>query len=1223
MHVMKGLFLSLHASLADKGLSRGINTPPTTQWHDLSGKGNHGVLKGFSFEPESGWAGNNSLPDPYSLYFDGYNDYVDCGEAIVPISSVTFEAWFYYVGGNVVLSFGGQLENTQGFSIVFNDKGELELYVKTASKKAVLNLGVKSRLEWYHVAGSYDEATGYFSVYLNGAPNGRIKATDGTFTTPPTRLVIGRHNTENSQWFRGAIPVIRVYDRALSMDEVGKNYLSGYLLHRAEKNLSSHINVPNAVNLSSSLRVSIEGKVRGSYDVTPASVVDTKSYIIVKRPVDLSSSAYVNPNTALHGNYNIGVIEKSNLEGSISVKKPSNLHSIITITPHTKVSVRYGMEQLFINDLDSSVNVNQAGTLPSAIYVPPISKVTTSYKVQGITISDLRSFVIVKGSGNLAGNIKVSSRNIVTSRYNIQGISNTDLLSNLNISTVSHLQSTIRIKSHTKLVGNYRLIVGEVGDLQSLLTIASTSNLVSNVKIAPHAIMKVKYGVLAGGLKDLPSTLRISSTVNLESTIGISPYTKLIGRYVISGLYLSDLQSSLTVRETIDLQSNLRISPFTFMRSKYNVIEPPSYTVRLYPNKDAFVREAIPRLNYGTEQQMYVGHSALPKDTFRGFIGFDLLSVSIPQVNTTIAKAELRIYFDGRNEPNKRVQVIEPHSDWAEYGITWKNQPFPYGYDSPTSSYDGINVQKSVGGDSKYVTFDVTESITKWHEGTKNNYGFIIKSLFESENHTFRFFTKEQQAFRPMLEITYYDTRIFSFGRDSTWSEMVIRQNESSDLKSSFFVRSSYGKNDLTSNLFVINPRDLFSYITVNRAEVLSGIAVRRTDIINLQSSIQVKQRGIPSEQDGTILVTKPDMPSRVYILYRDDLQSDVVVRQSGEPYPEIASAVTVNRPDNLGCIEVRRRKCIDWESAITINTPNLFGSIEVLEKTELTGSLGVRNREKYDLVAEGYLRYHESLTGRVLIHKDFIPSGMGVASISVLLSSITVSANGSVEMPSEIKIRSREDLLSHMYIPPNKDVPSEITVLSGYLASHIAVPRNSTSDKYSTLSVRVKSVSDLPSENGIRSGWLGSIIGVRVDSQEDVPSSIDINVWDFSNLEGTTTVRIWDSGDLESNIKARKHRESDLHMVFKVRLSTYSNLPSNIGTKIHGNLDSHVSVRRNEESDLSSSISVWENSTLDVSFTVRARGQSELLGQGSIRSVSQIDCTIEIVTAYPYAYIM
>ncbi len=1268
----KGLSLYLHASLADKGLSRGTNSPVVSRWYDLSGNGNHGVLSGFNYTSESGWVGNNTLSDPYSLYFDGKEDYVTVvgNPSLKPSGSVSFEAWFYYVGGNVIMTTGAR-DGGQGVSISFNDLGELVLDVRTATKEASMNLGTKERLKLYHIVGVYDETTGFLSAFVNGAPNGRAMAKDATLTSPPTDLVIGRGTVVGTGWFRGAIPVVRLYSRALTMEEVGENYLDGYNLTDSKSERPSRIVVPHRKDLASTMKVGIGGRMQGKYRITPGGVSDTPAYIIVKKPVDIPGEMYVNPNGSLTASYRAIGVGQSEFEGSISVTKSKDLSGSVTVNPHTQLRARYRTEQLSISEVPSEISVKQGGVangfylnnLPSNIVVNTSGTVTARYRLEPLTVSDLPSSVEVKGSGNLPSNIRVASAGRVTARYRVLGITAADLESSLKITAVNQLKGSIGINTSGRLRAKYGTIVAGRSDLESSLIITSTFDVKSNIKIPVYGMLGVKYNVVAGGNADLPSNMMVKATEHLESSISVPPNTWAVVRYGIVGLYFADLESTLGIRETEDLPSTIAITPYTQMKVKYGMVQPPEYPATLYPVKDAFVREGVPRLNYGVESLMYAGK--LNGERFRSFVGFDLAAAEIKKDNATIKSATMKLFFDGRSEPVRKIQVIEPYAHWTETGVTWNNQPFPFGYDSPTSAYEGINVVQEVGGDSHYIEIDVTQAIKDWHEGKREHYGFIIKAFDEDEIRVSNFMTKESRAYRPILDVVYYDKDVYSLGTSSIEGTITARQNKSSDRPGHMFIRSFQGKEELKGNIFVLNPRDLFSYITATKSSLVSEIAARQTDYSEIEGQIAVRTVGEPSELDGKILISKPDVPFSIYVLYRSDLPSSITARRKGEP-PDVYGSITASRGSTVGHIGVRVKDKTDWASELTVNQASLIGSMRITEKSGIPGHIGVRGEGYDEIPIEGYLRYHDSIEGHVTIHKEWMEGHMEVFYSSMKPASITVRVKDDDDLPSELIILPRSDMPGHMYVPPKKDIPSSIFVLSGFLAGNIKVPHNNTSDRVSFITVRVRAVSDLESENGIRSGWLGSHVAVRIQKWKDLPSSISVKSADEDDLPGSIAVRVWDESDLEGNIKARKWRESDLHMSFKVRVwgepsdhegsitvrvwdesdheseisvrtwgkadlpsdfktrvKDASDLPSSIGANNHSNLDGHIAVRRDDSKDLPSYISVWMGHFTPGHIAVRRDDDSEIPGHLFIRAVSQLPSSIEVITAYPYAFIM
>ncbi|AIG26414.1 LamG domain-containing protein [Brevibacillus laterosporus] len=1266
MFIKEGLVLSLHASLADQGLTRGNNATPTTKWHDLSGNNNHGTLHGFQYNSQSGWTGNNTASHPYTLYFDGYGGYVTCGRAsqLKLAASITFEAWFYFIGGSIVLSSGGQVEGTQGIALLCNDMGELELHVTTPDNQAMFNLGYQSKSEWYHVIGSFDEHTGYLSAYLNGAPQGRSKAISGTYTDPLSDLMIGRHHKEMTKWFRGTIPVVRIYNRALSMDEVAQNYLAGYLLYKNESQIPSHIIVPKGHDVRCSLQIGTSGIVKGKYRSIPSGVKDIPSSIKINQAVGFAGSLYITPQTILQGKYHIKRQTNSDISSSISIHHTNHLESKLSVRPKAILSGKYQIKELFSQDVDSTIQIIQRDTLVCHLSLLLKGQLTSRYLVKGITANELSASLTITNTSNLAGKLGVTSSQKLIAQYKIIETTVDDLTSWLNITATSQLSSRVGISTQTRLIGRYDMIPVEGSDLVSSLNITSNADFNSRLKIATRGFLKAKYGMIRGDYSNLASNLSIKETNDVPSSLGIAPYTRVIAKYGIIANYASDILADMTIKVSSNLPALLRISPYTYIRSKYEILAPPEFTAILYATKDAFVREAVPRLNYGIEQQMYIGHDSSLQDTFRSYIGFDLAVASIPPSNVTIKKAVVKLYVDGRNIPPKQVQMIEPVTNWTEYGITWKNQPYPFGFDSPTSSYDGINVIESIEGNSRYIPFDITDSIKKWYEKKKDNFGFIVRAFNELENSSLTFFTREQRSHRPILEITYYDTRIYSLGRDSCWSEITVRQSKSSDVVSALRIRQFQGYGDLPVHLFLVSPRDLLSELTVNREQLISRISVRQSAHHDTAGYLKVFTKEA-FWIESSLFVSVPDRPSHIYILNREDVNSKLAVRREGLPYPKIHSTLFINRDVTVGEVIVRQSSKIDFFSDLTVNRDDLHASLSVYNGFDTLGFLSITVEDQVDLSASGFVKFHDSLSSMLLVHKTHMHGSLNVVYASHLAASLHVRIAEDEQLKAKLAVKFRNNLLSSLSIYPKFDVPSHIFVLSGYLTGHLAIPYQKGKDIPSFVTIRVKAVSDLESFNQVQSGYLGSSIQVRTSTQHDVPSSLAVQLQDRSECSAHLVVNALGKADVEGQISARKMRYAFLWCFFAVRLSDSASVDSNLivrvadGDDLHStisirvfsnaNLVSHVAVRREDFSellsllllkehhnllgtmairvqnnaDIWSSMEIWEKSLLSGNISVRKNIDSDLSCSCIINVYSEIESHIDVVAEYGYVFIM
>jgi len=186
-----------------------------TTWTDLSGNGNDGTLvNGVGFD-----SGNQG-----SLTFDGVNDYVDCGNifnaenqsltGMVNSKEISFSKYNAFLDK---LSSGGSWR-------FHSNNGNLLLGVRpnaggytTISSGAILSTNI-----WYNLAFSYNSATNFVSLFVNGlmVTSGTLSLTPGSNGTP---LRIGRA-TNNGVYSNFNMGGAMLYDRALTEAEIKQNF---------------------------------------------------------------------------------------------------------------------------------------------------------------------------------------------------------------------------------------------------------------------------------------------------------------------------------------------------------------------------------------------------------------------------------------------------------------------------------------------------------------------------------------------------------------------------------------------------------------------------------------------------------------------------------------------------------------------------------------------------------------------------------------------------------------------------------------------------------------------------------------------------------------------------------------------------------------------------------------------------------------------------------------
>jgi hypothetical protein len=188
---------------------------------DLSGEGNHGTLQG----------GPQLVPDDTfgsCLSFDGVDDYVTLPPAAAATDfsrGLSFEAWVFYTAFNPwsrIFDFNNK-QDTDNLTLGNEGStGNLLMRVYRGPSAAEVRDGTLAAGEWLHLAGTLDQA-GTARLYVNGQPA-------GVATIPPVARIprrfayIGRGSTRpQDSFFRGKIASARVYNRALSADEIRRD----------------------------------------------------------------------------------------------------------------------------------------------------------------------------------------------------------------------------------------------------------------------------------------------------------------------------------------------------------------------------------------------------------------------------------------------------------------------------------------------------------------------------------------------------------------------------------------------------------------------------------------------------------------------------------------------------------------------------------------------------------------------------------------------------------------------------------------------------------------------------------------------------------------------------------------------------------------------------------------------------------------------------------------
>jgi hypothetical protein len=175
-----------------------------TAWYDLSGLGNHFTLNNTPTYNTS----NGGL-----LTFSGGSHAVNTASApTLAVAATTHSVWFR----TTTVSAGYQLlYGSSGQPKLYLNGQAVWLYQVGGSTGNVIAINT-----WYNVTATSD-TTGT-RYYLNGA----LIYTQGaaTWSTTPATYKVGQDPSGSSQSFSGSIPVVHVYRRALTENEVLQNF---------------------------------------------------------------------------------------------------------------------------------------------------------------------------------------------------------------------------------------------------------------------------------------------------------------------------------------------------------------------------------------------------------------------------------------------------------------------------------------------------------------------------------------------------------------------------------------------------------------------------------------------------------------------------------------------------------------------------------------------------------------------------------------------------------------------------------------------------------------------------------------------------------------------------------------------------------------------------------------------------------------------------------------
>lgn len=164
-----------------------------------------------------------SVPSFSSVDFDGADDYLDCGTTINP-TAVTYSVW---VKPETLTNTYQSIVDRQNVGatiyteLFVKSNGKIAIYMICSSGSPLYDGTGATTLttgNWYHLALVYDATIGLIG-YVNGTQDG-TSAAKGNINTTAISTYVGKSPSFASREFDGLIDDVRIYNRALSANEI-------------------------------------------------------------------------------------------------------------------------------------------------------------------------------------------------------------------------------------------------------------------------------------------------------------------------------------------------------------------------------------------------------------------------------------------------------------------------------------------------------------------------------------------------------------------------------------------------------------------------------------------------------------------------------------------------------------------------------------------------------------------------------------------------------------------------------------------------------------------------------------------------------------------------------------------------------------------------------------------------------------------------------------------
>lgn len=200
--------------------------------YDASAYGNNGTINigagGSQTTVTQAWSNGGTGKAGLAINFDGTDDYTNL-PSVNPTSAITVSAW---IKSALSSGYSGVYQIVSKYSAYILGTGSaggknMCFIIYTTTWQYNPCYTVNDPQNWHHFVGTYDSSTGDRKIYVDGVLQGTATSTGSIANdTGPIHIAHREGVAVGTDHFNGSVDDVRIYNRALSADEVKRLYES-------------------------------------------------------------------------------------------------------------------------------------------------------------------------------------------------------------------------------------------------------------------------------------------------------------------------------------------------------------------------------------------------------------------------------------------------------------------------------------------------------------------------------------------------------------------------------------------------------------------------------------------------------------------------------------------------------------------------------------------------------------------------------------------------------------------------------------------------------------------------------------------------------------------------------------------------------------------------------------------------------------------------------------